>query len=296
MRTDAYRTVTRLALIVGIASVVLACRDPEPRPPSLVTRVHLDRAEMTVGDAIGVTIEIETPTGFSIEAPVAPSPNDHFTTESIRGLDPVPLAGAMRNRLLWTLRARGVGSETLPALQVPLVRPDGETVPLAIGNVPISVLSVRGDFPEREVWFDIQPPPEPDGYSELWWGSGAGLVLLTAAIALFGVRRRRAQEPPPPTRAELEREAWQALEEALEEPDARALAHASAGILWTFVESRYGQSGPGRTAEELPEGDEPALARVLIGLESARFQRAPARDDVLRMWRDARALFRDDGP
>ena len=53
-----------LALLLAL----VGCEQPTAAIPGLQTRVYIDRTEARVGDAIGVTIEIETPEGFDVVA------------------------------------------------------------------------------------------------------------------------------------------------------------------------------------------------------------------------------------
>jgi hypothetical protein len=273
--------------------LAIACSSEEPAPPSLSARVFLDRTELRVGDPLGLTIEIDAPPGYAVEAPTPPPPDPHFVTESLERLEPVLKPDGLRHRILWTLRARDLGEPTTPRLDVPLVRPDGVVQPLAVGGFPIPVRSVIEEVEQRDVYFDIQPAPEPVRPRALAWGA-AGVALAAAlGVGLLVVRRRRVRPPAAPTPAELRSDAARRLEEALLEADPRALAAQLAATLWDFVARLSGETVGARTAGELPAGVDPRLAAVLAGLERVRFRRAPERAEALQLAAEARTLFRD---
>ena len=113
---------------------LLACADEQASFEGIQTRLFVDRTEAQVGDAIGVTIEIETPEGFRLEKPAPPPPDERFLTESLEPLEPLEVPGGTQHRLLWTVRARSVGEHRLPHVDVPLVFPDGRTQALPVGG------------------------------------------------------------------------------------------------------------------------------------------------------------------
>jgi hypothetical protein len=286
----------RAALLLAcLAGIVAACAETEPPAPTLRTRVAVDRTEMRVGDAVGVTVEVETPAGFSVEAPATPPPDENFVTESLERLDPVALPTGIRHRLLWRLRARSVGDRSLPSLQVPLVWPDGRTQPLPVGSIPLLVGSVRDEIPERDVFFDVQPAPESEARGRwVWLGGGLALAGLVGLV-LVGRRRRRSAPPAGPSLLELRRSAAVALEEALSESDPRRLARCLALAVWGFVERRFGVDPRATTPQELPGAVDADLRELLVRLEGERFRRSPRRDQVLRLGREARQWFGDVG-
>lgn len=286
------RAALALACLAGLAA---ACAESELPAPTLRTRVAVDRTEMRVGDAVGVTVEVETPSGFSVEAPAAPPPDEHFVTESLERLEPVALPGRIRHRLLWRLRARSVGDRRLPLLQVPLVWPDGRTQPLPLGAVPLVVASVREEAPEREVFFDVQPAPETE--TEGHWGWLGGGLALAGVIGLLLFRRRRHHSTAPagPSPLELRRRAAIAVEEALTEAEPRALAGSLARALWSFIEAQFAIDRCAATPQELPPAVDAGLRDLLVGLENERFCRSPRRDRIVGLGRQARQWFGDVG-
>jgi hypothetical protein len=280
-----------------LAAVVLLACAPEQEPiTGIQTRVYVDRTETRVGSPIGVTVEIETPLGYSIETPAAPPPDERFLTEVVERLDPILLPGGVRHRLLWTLRARGTGDLQLPQLLVPLARPDGRIDPMPVGGVPIPVRSVRAEMPDREIYFDIQPAPATEGGSPWWWiGAGSAGALLTL-IAGAALQRRRREAALHPSESALSADARAALAAALAEGDARVLARRVGDAIRAYVERRWKLDTASITPDELPEPIDGPLVDLLDRLDGVRFARHADREGVIAIAGDARAFFEARGP
>lgn len=270
------------AAALGLALALGCAEEPRPRA-GIETRVSVDRSEARVGDRVAVTVAIETPPGYRVELPGPPIARA-FETERVESLDPLRSPGALTHRLRWTLRAREVGDRELPALQVPLVRPDGTVQPLVVGGVPLPVRSVMAELPERRAVFDIRPPPPLAPSRLAAWLGGAAVLAALAGLGVWALRRRRAPEPAPDAR-ELARAALAALERALLDRagrlEPRELASVLAAPLWELVATRFGVATEAATPAELPPDVDPELRAALHALECARFERAPAREPVV---------------
>jgi len=267
--------VSRAAWLAAAALAAAACRN-EPPALGIGARVTLDRSETHVGEPIGVTVEVETPTGYSVQTPPAPS-NGEFASDSVELVQPIAVPGGLRHHLLWTVRAREVGDQALPWIEIPLVRPDGAVQPLRVGGVPLPVLSVKAEVPERAAVFDIRaaPPQRPLP----WWvfvGAAAG-----AAAFVFGFRalRRRAQaaEAQAGRIAAAGRAALAALEGVEGDADARSFASRVRAALLGFVATCWNVNVASVTPRELPAEVDGDIARLLGGLDAARFARRPDR-------------------
>ena len=280
---------TLLMLVPMICT--LGCTPEETPIRGIQTRVSLDRTASLVGDVMGVTVEVETPPGYTIELPAPPEAEGPFVSESIQKLAPLEIPGGVRHQLLWTLRPRSLGEHALPSLEVPLVQPDGRVQRLPVGGVPFRVRSVREEVPEREVFFDIRAAPKPTRHAP-WAAIAASLVASLLAAGLLAQRRQsRKQAPLTRDPDELVRQTRLDLEAAFEEPDARRLADRLVHVLWPFIEERWQVETSACTPADLPEEVAEPLARILGELEHARFQKTTTRSAVLRAGREARAIL-----
>ena len=274
------------ALLLGIAG----CAEQRSEPAGIQTRLFVDRAESTVGDRVGVTVEIETPPGFAVESP-GPAANAGFSTESVELLDPLEHEGTVHHRLLWTLRARDVGEQALPQLQIPLVHPDGRIQPLPVGGVPLTVASVRSVLPERELFFDIRdPPPAEPSRAPLSLASGVTAVLALLGALVWRHRRDAAQGGPDPLVAA--RQALAALDAARAADDPRERAAQEQAAVWSFVEACFDVPAATTTPGELPERVDEELAAVLTLFERERYAQLSASASVEVAGTRARAALR----
>jgi hypothetical protein len=281
------------AAAVLLLVVTLGCAESRPELRGIQTRIYVDRTEARVGDLLGVTVEIDTPEGFAVEAPASPSSDERFVTDRVERLAPIEIPGGVRHRVLWSLRPRTVGDHRLPELSIPLVWPDGRIQRLPVGSTPIPVRSVRAELPDREVYFDIEaPPPLPSPPVWPWVAVTGTFVAGIAAILLY--RRRRTEElDARPEPGPLAQEALAELDAALAENDPRALAAHLTGILRTFVERRWAVYGNAWTPEEIPPEVDAPVASALRELEGARFAQTSLRAHVLEGVRTAQTYLAD---
>jgi hypothetical protein len=277
-----------LAVVAGFAA---ACGEEPSAAPTLQARVFVDRTETRVGTPIGVTVEIEVPPGFDVDAPSPPPPDDRFHTDAVEPLEPELLPAGTRHALRWTLRARTAGDLQLPELVVPLVRPDGKVEPVPVARLPIRVASTLPEFPERETFFDIRPAPrESAAWPASWIAGGIAAAASLLLLAGFWLRAHRRRAPEFDVRALAER-CIGALEAALSEPDPRALALRVDASLRAYVAARFAIDTRARTPDELPGEVDGAVVELLSGLDGARFRRSPDRERVLALARDARGFL-----
>jgi len=266
---------SRRALVALAAALAAGCGDAVKVEPGIGARVTLDRSEARVGEPIGITVEVETPPGFALQTPPAPS-GGAFASDSVEVVAPIVTTVGLRHHLLWTVRAREVGDQTLPWLEIPLVRPDGAVQPLRVGGVPLAVRSVRADLPEREAVFDIRaaPPVEP---TPLWvWAlCAAGLALAVQGVR--ALRRRARQIQAASTQiADSGRAALAGLDLAESETDARVFAGHMRGALLPFVAGVWRIDTASTTPADLCDPVDRELVRILQSLELARFAPRPA--------------------
>ncbi|MBW2280033.1 MAG: hypothetical protein JRG76_00415 [Deltaproteobacteria bacterium] len=282
----------RTALLACTLLLAAACA-PETEPVrGLQVRLHLDRAQARVGDRIGVTVEIDTPAGFSVARPDPPG-HDVFLTESIEQGESLELAGGLRHRVLWTLRAKQVGEQSLPSLFVPLVHPDGRIEPLPVAGVPFSVLSVRAELPEQEVFFDLREAPPVRGPRAPWIAGGAIAAIVASLVAAVWWRRHHGVLGEAADPRLLATAALEAMADARAIADPRLRADGFAQALHDYVRARWSLEIEGVTPAELGEPVAPPLIEVLRGLDAERFAAEARAEPVDRGGAEARAWLQD---
>jgi hypothetical protein len=284
---------TSRASLACVALALAACA-PEPDVVrGIQVRVGMDRAEARIGDAIGITIEIDAPTGYSIGRPDPPARADVFLTESIERPESVDLVGGRRHRLLWTLRAKQVGEQTLPSLRIPLVHPEGRIEPLPVGGMPFEVRSMRAELPEREVFFDLRdpPPPEASRRNQIV-GSVIALVLASIAAAAWW-RHRHGVLGAPPEPQVLAGNALARLDASAGLGEPRLRAGEISATLLDFAAARWELPAASRTPADL----DPPVPDELIGLlrrvDGERFAREPESGTIDEVRGDACTWLRD---
>ena len=289
-RIGAARALTRIALLL----VLFAGCAPETNPVrGLEIRMHIDRPQARVGDALGVTIEIDTPPGFSVGRPDPPTAAGAFVTEAIEMVESLDLEGGLRHRVLWTLRAKWVGEQVLPLLQIPLIHPEGRIEPLPVGGVPFAVVSVRAELPEREVYFDLRDPEPARGSRAPWVAGGLIAAILSAVLAAAWWRRRHGVLGAIPDPRVLAASALAALEAGDEIAELRPRADHFSDTMRHYVAQRWSLHGQALTPSELGEPVAVGLVELLQRLDAERFATAPEVREIERSGAEARAWFRD---
>lgn len=283
---------TRGARLALVALLAAACGEVARPEPGIGARVTLDRSRARVGDPIGVTVEVETPEGFALQTPSAPA-DAAFASDPVQLVEPVRTDTGLRHHLLWVVRAREVGELALPWLEIPLLGSDGALRPLRVGGIPVSVLSVRADLPERAAIFDIRAAPAT-APTPVWVWIAGGFAIAGAFAALRGLRRRARSLRQATTRLETTgRKALAGLGDPGRDADARAVASAMRGALLEFVAGVWGIDTSSATPAELPAAVDGELVRVLAALERARFARRPRLEPLAELASTARERVRN---
>lgn len=182
------------ALLVGAAMCV-----GYPAGADLpAAEARLDTHEVTLGDTVGVRLELRCSTD---QEPLPPDLGvwlDGFSPET-RGVRKAESADSVR---VWQFAARiqlfEPGEHRVPGLDVRFLTASGDTLVRRTGALAVKVIGVReqGDQEPR----DIKPPVPVPGGIPLWLVILGGLVVVLAAVALVyrWMMRRPAVEPAAP--------------------------------------------------------------------------------------------------
>lgn len=141
------------------------------------------KASVLIGMPIDVAVEARYSAGFSLKAP---APGQDTGTFEILSAEIEP--GGTKARL--RVAAFGLGRQTLPSLEWPLVGPDGRTRALVSSPLTLTIEPPRPALGDKGELRDIRDPVPV----RLWpWAAAALAALLAAALLL---RRRRAASGP----------------------------------------------------------------------------------------------------
>jgi len=281
----------RLGLVLLIGLAVPACErgasDPRIAAPAQPrVALVLEPPVVALGDVAEVDLAVVTQPGWSVRP--APPPSDLRGFVWI-GREPLPVVkepSRWVHRTRLRVRALEIGRFDLPAGQVQVVSPEGETSSLGYDALPLEIVSGLGDAPTRRTPYGVRLlPRSPAGRGALVgaFAAGAGLALASIGLVILARRRLAApleDAPPPPIRP-----SWQSAREELEDArglltgDPRAALDAAARTLRRYVVRRYGGDASVRTTPELRNAKPPfamttrwpRFVELLDALDTARF-------------------------
>ena len=258
---------------LGVCALVLAlslgarATAAEPAAPEL--RVELAPTQATVGDPIGLVVEIVVPPGTRLEPPELGSSLGPFAVVDGRWAH----ATEQGERWTWTghVAAYRTGRLDLPPLRVSYAGEDGQAHTAESASVAVEITSVLGEPPSggepaaaAEI-ADLKPPASiPPDYRALWIAGGVLGALLAAAGLVgwlqrrYGSRLARVAAPSDPFHrtpphewayAELQK----LLERRLTEPGQVTLFFAELShIVKRYLGGRFRVELMEQTSEEVP--------------------------------------------
>ncbi len=253
-----------LATMMGLPAPAQSARG------GLEITARVDRSEITVGDRLVYTIEVEFPEEGHLELPSILGNLGAFEVKEYEASDPVAKDGATRQTWRFTLSTYTLGEFTLPPQRVDYVEPGGKlrtthfTQPIEISVKRTSPEDAK-DIADIADLADI-PQPAP-------WGLIALGALLAAGLGAWAWKNRRnaggvkdsAPRLPPYEEAlsrleELSKVHW------VRQNQTRELCFALSEVLRRYVSRRYSVNSLEATTEEflllaagLPVDDERRL-------------------------------------
>jgi hypothetical protein len=251
----------RAALLAFVVLLALAAPAAAQEGPVTV-RSAIDRAQITIGDQIVLTVAVDLAAGYDLIDPGVPRQiGDFEVVDTLTVLQTRNPAGGTRVQLRFLVTSFELGPKVLPIIAVAYRGPDGQPGEArSSSQLLVEVLSV---IRPGEDTSDIKPlkPPLPLPGSTLAflerWAPVAALsvAILLAAVLALRLRRRReviSFEPGhgPARRAldELESLVAQGLPE-----QGRTREHYEilAVALRRYAADRFGVAAEARTAREL---------------------------------------------
>jgi hypothetical protein len=249
----------------------------------------LEPPRIGVGQVAELELAVVTPPGHT---PRPFSPPSELPGLWLLSADRLPVEKQSTrwvHRTRLRVRARASGRFVWPASALEVEAPDGSVFTLAIAEVPVEVVSILPDYPDRFTPFGVRrPAPAARRGGSVWGPAAAGALAALAGVGLVALARRRrgsapdARAEPSAARAEPPwRRACEELAEARQRAagDPFAGAHATSRALRRYIARRFGADAIGRTSEELaaatpPFGARsrwPAFVAILRGLDELRF-------------------------
>ena len=160
----------------------------------------LEPPRIGVGQVAELELAVVTPPGHT---PRPFSPPSELPGLWLLGADRLPVekqATRWVHRTRLRVRARASGRFVWPASTLEVEAPDGSVSALAIAEVPIEVVSILSDYPDRFTTFGVRrPPPAARRSGSVWGPAAAGALAALAGVGLVALARRRrgsAQHAP----------------------------------------------------------------------------------------------------
>jgi hypothetical protein len=276
-------TPTRTSLFVACLAAAAACHDatpadaPAPIAPAkdAITRptevgpvkaiVKVWPAKPTLGDAIYARLEIDAPTGVTVEAPPQEAGDHRLGRFDVVGFDHATSRrpdGTLHHEQTYTLEAPASGRQRIPPLRFTIVDPRAATgsdakrpqevltdeVPLEIAPLPAEASTTE----LRPAAGDLDP--DVGGISPL---TALGLASALAVVISGGVLAYRALRTR--RRIEQQRSAYEEAVARLRALEADGAPDAAAADTWfvalssivrRYLEQRYEIRAPELTTEE----------------------------------------------
>jgi hypothetical protein len=261
---------------VYIASALALCTacEESPAPVRVLAPVTpratvvLEPPRIRIGDRADLEVVVVTPPNHRLlpmAAPKAVAGFEILGTEALP-VEKEPSRWVHRTRV--HLRARDVGPSVWPEGSVEIAAPDGASSRLPLAPVPLEVVSVLPELPDRTAPFGARAAP-PRGRARVALPAAAlGSLVTLAAVGLVALARRRKgmrapPEVPPSPPAEP---SWTAASGDLDRTravlatDPSGAADATAAALRRYMARRFGAAAEARTTEELEVATPPFAA------------------------------------
>jgi hypothetical protein len=257
---------------------------PTPRATLVIEPPRIGVGQVAELELAVVTPPRHTPRPFS---PPAELPGLWLLGADRLAVEKQPTRWVHRTRL--RVRARASGRFVWPASALEVEAPDGSVSTLPVAEVPVEVVSILPDYPDRFTPFGVRrPPPAARRSGSVWGPAAAGALAALAGVGLVALARKRRssdQNAPAEPGAAPAEPPWNLAHQdlaAAQEHAARdpfAGAHATARALRRYLARRFGADAIGRTSEELAAATPPFGARsrwpacvaILRGLDEFRF-------------------------
>jgi hypothetical protein len=272
-----------------------ACEKPPAEtaiaaPATARATAILEPPRIRIGDGARLEIAVITPPDAQVLPFELPEAVPGF---EILGSEALPIekqASRWVHRTRVSLRARDVGSFLWPAGAVRVTAADGGETRLPLAPLPLDVVSVLPEYPDRMAPFGARSAPARGASPGALPAAAAGSLLTLATVGLVALARRRKRAPAAKAdAAPAAAPPWTAALAALDRAragrtaDPAGAADAAATALCRYMKRRFGADVEARTTEELaiaapPFGATsrwPVFVSLLRDLDALRFPAQP---------------------
>jgi hypothetical protein len=262
-----------LAWIASALALCAACGEsPAPAsraaPATPRATAILEPPQVRIGDRAPLEIAVVTPPHYRLLPSALPKALAGF---EILGAETLPVEkepSRWVHRTRVHLRAREVGSSVWPAANVQIAAPDGGASRIPVGPLPLEVVSILPELPDRMAPFGARPAPARAGAEVALPAAALGSLLTLAAVGLVALARRRkgmrasAKAPPAAPAAAPWTTARGDLERARAAlaADPSGVADTAAAALRRYMAGRFGAATEASTTEELAAATPPFAA------------------------------------
>lgn len=285
-----------LAYLASALALGAACEEP-PAPARVAAPVTpratavLEPPRIRIGDRAALEVAVVTPPDYRLLPLALPDAVAGFEILDAEALPVEKEPSRWVHRTRVNLRARDVGRFAWPEGSVEIAAPGGAPSRLPLAPLPLEVVSVLPELPDRTAPFGARPAPARGRASVALPAAALGSLVTLAAVGLVVLgrrrkgRRARAETPPaPPAEA-----SWTAARGDLDRTravlatDPSAAADATAVALRHYMARRFGAAAEARTTEELGLATPPFAATshwpvfvsLLRELDALRFPPPP---------------------
>lgn len=250
------------ALALALTAVVALAAPAAAQEGPVTVRSSIDRAQITIGDQIVVTVLVDLAAGYDLIDPGVPRQiGDFEVVDTLTVLQTRDPAGGTRVQLRFLVTSFELGPKVLPIIAVGYRGPDGRPGEARTSSqLLVEVLSVIRPGEDVSEIKPLKPPlPLPGStlaFLERWAPVAAlALAMFLAVVLALRLRRRREAVLPEPSHGPARR----ALDE-LESLVAQGLPEKGLTrehyeilerTLRRYAAERFGVAADARTAREL---------------------------------------------
>ena len=258
------------ALSLGSA----ACNESAPTvqyvaPAHPRATLVMEPPQLRIGQVATLELVVVTPPEHSVRPVAAPTDVPGLWILAAEAQPVSKESTRWIHRTALRVRARSLGAFTFPAMSVEVEAPDGGVAALAVDALPIEVVSILPEIPDRITPYGPRRFPPTQMRTPIWGSAAAGAIGALAIVGLVALARRQRRlgsetvgaAPGPPVTA-----SWVLGKQDIQSARDRSTSHpfeaaaAASLAMRRYMTRRYPCSVTGLTTQELVETTPPFAA------------------------------------